>query len=92
MLTQALDYTTENEEYIGWAAWATGPFWGTAAPCCCDGTKLGSLEPSSAAGVWRGGAGLYNTVWEKTIEPLLPTTLQRTGLSSVDRPVTRRAR
>jgi hypothetical protein len=25
----------DNEEYIGWTAWAAGPFWGSNSPCKC---------------------------------------------------------
>lgn len=88
MLTEALAYMSDNEEYIGWSAWAAGPFWGSSAPCCSDGTKLGSLEPGSTAG--DGSPSLYTTVWEKTIQPSLPTTLQKTGISSIKGSVARR--
>ena len=74
----------ECAEYIGWTAWAAGPLWGTSAPCCNDGVPLGSLEPGSRAG--DGSPGLYYTVWEKDIEPLLPRNLQRNGISSVNGP------
>lgn len=90
MLKDALAYMSGNEEYIGWAAWAAGPFWGTAAPCCSNSTQLGSLEPGSLAG--DGSPGLYETVWEATIEPLLPTTLQRMGPASVNGGVAHGAR
>lgn len=82
MLTDALNYMSDNEEYIGWAAWAAGPFWGANAPCCGNSTQLGSLEPGSKAG--DGSPGLYETVWQQVIEPLLPATLQRTGPAGVN--------
>lgn len=88
MLTDAIAYMSDNEEYIGWAAWAAGPFWGAYAPCCSNSTQLGSLEPGSLAG--DGSPGLYETVWLKTIQPLLPTTLQRGGASGVNGSVTKR--
>lgn len=82
MLTDALAYMDTNPEYIGWTAWAAGPFWGTNSPCCTDSTQLGSLEPGSTAA---GGApGLYDTVWLKVIQPLIPSTLQWTGPGSVN--------
>lgn len=81
-LKDALAYMADNEEYIGWAAWAAGPFWGSNAPCCSNSTLLGSLEPGSVAG--DGGASLYSTVWQATIQPLLPTTLQRSGPATVN--------
>lgn len=45
-----IKYMANNEEYIGWTAWAAGPFWGSASPCCTDGAQYGSLEPGSLAG------------------------------------------
>ena len=80
-LTDLLTYLSDNDVYIGWAAWAAGPFWGTSAPCCNDGAPLGSLEPGSVA--CGGGPSLYTTVWQPVIEPLLPSTLQKSGLSSL---------
>lgn len=44
-----IEYMAANEEYIGWIAWAAGPFWGDNSPCCTDGEQLGSLEPGSLA-------------------------------------------
>ncbi|KAL9115859.1 MAG: hypothetical protein Q9227_000227 [Pyrenula ochraceoflavens] len=80
-LTDAINYMADNDVYIGWTAWAAGPFWGTNAPCCSDGAQLGSYEPGSTAA---GGApGLYDTVWVPTIQPLVPEGLQQSGLSSV---------
>lgn len=76
-LREALAYMADNEEYIGWTAWAAGPFWGSFAPCCSNSTLLGSLEPGSLAG--DGSPGLYTTVWEAVLQPLLPSTLQRSG-------------
>ncbi|KAL9617328.1 MAG: hypothetical protein Q9160_007857 [Pyrenula sp. 1 TL-2023] len=80
-LTDALNYMSSNPEYIGWTAWAAGPFWGPNAPCCSDSTPLGSLEPYSLAG--DGSPGLYSTVWLPTLQPLVPAQLQREGISSI---------
>jgi endoglucanase len=81
-LTDIINYMANNPEYIGWTAWAAGPFWGTAAPCCSDGAQLGSLEPGSkAAG---GYPSLYDTVWLPVIQPLVPKLLQWSGISSVN--------
>ncbi|KAH7093408.1 glycoside hydrolase superfamily [Paraphoma chrysanthemicola] len=76
-----LNYVANNTEYIGWAAWAAGPFWGTNSPCCSDGNAWGSLEPGSKAS--DGGPSLYDTVWLGVIQPLLPKKLQRNGISSI---------
>ncbi|PSR99209.1 endoglucanase 1 [Coniella lustricola] len=81
LLTEALAYMADNEEYIGWSAWAAGPLWGTSAPCCSNSTALGSLEPGSLAA--DGSPGLYETVWEAVLEPLLPKTMQRKGAATV---------
>jgi hypothetical protein len=82
MLRDALSYMETNPEYIGWTAWAAGPFWGTNSPCCTDSVQLGSLEPGSTAA---GGApGLYDTVWVPVIQPAVPSTLQWTGAASVN--------
>lgn len=83
MLQDALKYMEDNSEYLGWTAWAAGPFWGNASPCCTDSAQLGSLEPGSTAA---GGApGLYDTVWLKVIQPLIPSTLQWTGGATVNK-------
>jgi endoglucanase len=81
MLTNMVNYMAQNPEYIGWTAWAAGPFWGTSSPCCTDSQPLGSLEPGSKAS--DGSPGLYETVWLKTLQPLLPKQLQWAGLASV---------
>lgn len=44
-----IDYMAQNDEYIGWTAWAAGPFWGSYSPCCTDSLQWGSLEPGSVA-------------------------------------------
>lgn len=49
MLPQLLKYMADHEEYIGWTAWAAGPFWGPNSPCCTDQKQWGSLEPGSKA-------------------------------------------
>jgi aryl-phospho-beta-D-glucosidase BglC (GH1 family) len=82
MLNNMLDYMANNPEYIGWTAWAAGPFWGTNSPCCTDQKQYGSLEPGSkAAG---GGPSLYDTVWVPTIQKKLPAKLQWRGMASVN--------
>lgn len=48
-LTDIVTYMDNNEEYIGWTAWAAGPFWGPYSPCCTDQRQWGSLEPGSKA-------------------------------------------
>ncbi|KAI3317781.1 glycoside hydrolase family 5 protein [Xylariaceae sp. AK1471] len=82
MLTDMITYMAENEEYIGWTAWAAGPFWGPNSPCCTDSVQLGSLEPGSTAA--DGTPGLYDTVWVPVIQPLIPEKLQWSGKASVD--------
>jgi endoglucanase len=81
-ITDMVNYMAANDVYIGWTAWAAGPFWGTNSPCCTDSAKWGSLEPGSLAA--DGSPGLYTTVWLKLIQPLLPTTLVRSGISSLN--------
>ncbi|KAH8682958.1 glycoside hydrolase family 5 protein [Tricladium varicosporioides] len=80
-LTDMLNYMSSNPEYIGWTAWAAGPFWGTNSACCTDSAQWGSLEPGSKAS--DGSPGMYETVWLKTIQPLLPKKLVWSGMSSV---------
>lgn len=80
-LADLINYMAANDEYIGWTAWAAGPLWGTASPCCNDNKQYGSLEPGSRAG--DGSPGLYETVWLKAIQPLVPSMLQWSGVSSV---------
>ncbi|KAI1358895.1 endoglucanase 1 [Xylaria arbuscula] len=82
MLEDMLNYMSENEEYIGWTAWAAGPFWGTNSPCCTDSVQLGSLEPGSTA--VGGSPGLYDTVWLPVFQPLVPEELQWSGTASVE--------
>ncbi|KAL9055087.1 MAG: hypothetical protein Q9162_003757 [Coniocarpon cinnabarinum] len=72
-LTDLLNYINDQPEYIGWALWSAGPFWGTSAPCCGDGQPLGSLEPGVAAG--GGGPPLYQTVWQAVVQPFLTPLL-----------------
>jgi endoglucanase len=48
-LNNIIDYMADNEEYIGWSAWAAGPLWGDNSPCCTSGALYGSLEPYSLA-------------------------------------------
>ncbi|KAI0123280.1 endoglucanase 1 [Xylariales sp. AK1849] len=81
MLPDMINYMADNEEYIGWTAWAAGPFWGSSSPCCTDSANFGSLEPGSLAA--DGSPGLYETVWEPVIQPLVPTELQWDGAATV---------
>jgi endoglucanase len=80
-VTDIINYMANNEQYIGWTAWAAGPFWGTSSPCCTDSKLYGSLEPGSKAA--NGGPSLYDTVWVKLIQPLVPKTLVWSGTSSL---------
>jgi endoglucanase len=80
-LDDIINYMADNGEYIGWTAWAAGPFWGDNSPCCTSGAQWGSLEPGSLAS--DGSPGLYETVWLPEIQPLLPKFLQWEGLSSI---------
>ncbi|VBB75808.1 Putative Glycoside Hydrolase Family 5 [Podospora comata] len=81
MLEGMLGYMEENEEYIGWTAWAAGPFWGVNSPCCTDQRQLGSLEPGSRAA--DGGPGLYDSVWVPVIAKRVPGRLQWDGPANV---------
>jgi len=81
MLNTLLDYMADNPEYIGWTAWAAGPFWGTNSPCCTDSRQLGSLEPGSTA--VGGGPSLYDTLWLTTIQKKVPAKLQWSGLATL---------
>ncbi|KAN0101437.1 glycoside hydrolase family 5 protein [Hyaloscypha variabilis] len=83
-VTDIIKYMAANDEYIGWTAWAAGPFWGTSSPCCSDSKNWGSLEPGSKAA--DGTPGMYASVWQGDIQPLLPTTLQKSGISSIHGP------
>lgn len=77
MVADALAYMENNDEYIGWTAWAAGPLWGTNSPCCSSSTQLGSLEPrSTAAG---GEPGLYDNLWLPVFVPNIPATLEWDG-------------
>ncbi|RDL35283.1 (Trans)glycosidase [Venustampulla echinocandica] len=80
-ISDLLQYMDDNEEYIGWTAWAAGPFWGPNSPCCTDSKQWGSLEPGSKAS--DGSPGLYDTVWLKVMQAFVPKSLQWEGISSV---------
>lgn len=80
-VTDMVNYMAQNDAYIGWTAWAAGPLWGSYSPCCADSKTWGSLEPGSLSS--DGSPGLYTTVWLKLIQPLLPTTLVKSGISSL---------
>lgn len=81
-VSDIINYMADNDEWIGWTAWAAGPFWGSYSPCCADGNQWGSLEPGSKAA--DGSPGLYDTVWLKEMQPLLPTDLVWSGISNVN--------
>lgn len=83
-VSDIINYMAENDEYIGWTAWAAGPLWGKNSPCCSDSSQWGSLEPGSTAA--DGSPGMYEGVWVDEIQPLLPTTLQQNGVSNVNGP------
>jgi len=74
-----LTYLEDNEEYIGWTAWAAGPILGTADACC--GPDTGNMEPGSLTS--NGTAGAFDTVWTKSIRPHIPRTLKRSGISGL---------
>ena len=80
-LTDIIMYMKKNPEYIGWTAWAAGPFWGSAHPCCTDSKQYGSLEPGSKGA--DGSPGLYTTIWFNQIQKLLPKTLVWKGVTSL---------
>ncbi|KAH8600953.1 endoglucanase 1 [Bisporella sp. PMI_857] len=80
-LEEFVTYLNTHEEYIGWTAWAAGPFWGPYSPCCTNSAQWGSLEPGSVAS--DGSPGLYTTVWQATIQALVPKRLQWKGPASV---------
>jgi endoglucanase len=79
-----INYMADNDVYIGWSAWAAGPLWGSYSACCANSEQWGSLEPDSLAS--DGSPGMYETVWLAEIEPLLPTTLQSSGISNLNGP------
>jgi hypothetical protein len=78
-------YMAANDEWIGWAIWAAGPFWGTFSPCC--GPDTGSLEPGNlndmggpkyAVNIFMRhmldstGYSAFSTVWAASIRPNIP--------------------
>ncbi|CAG8958388.1 hypothetical protein HYFRA_00011065 [Hymenoscyphus fraxineus] len=77
-----LGYMRDNPEYIGWTAWAAGPFWGANSACCADSKQWGSLEPTSKAA--DGGPGMYETVWLGIMQKFVPKKLVWKGVSSVN--------
>jgi endoglucanase len=83
-VSDIINYMANNDEYIGWTAWAAGPLWGSYSPCCADSGTWGSLEPGIPAS--DGTPGMYEGVWVDDIQPLLPTTLQKTGISNLKGP------
>jgi endoglucanase len=81
-ITGIIDYMAQNDVYIGWSAWAAGPLWGSNSACCANSEEWGSLEPGTTAS--DGSPGMYTTVWLEEIEPLLPNTLQQSGMSGLN--------
>ncbi|KAH8797977.1 cellulase-domain-containing protein [Flagelloscypha sp. PMI_526] len=78
MIGEMLDYLAANDVYIGWAAWAAGPLWGTFRSCCGDET--GNLEPNTLT--IDGTPGAYDTIWVPTIRPRVPAVLKTRGISN----------
>ncbi|KAJ3995996.1 endoglucanase 1 [Lentinula boryana] len=80
LVPELINYLSENDVYIGWSAWAAGPFWGTNSPCC--GPEVGSLEPGQLDE--EGGPNGYTTVWQAVIQPNINLSdLKRSGVSSL---------
>jgi len=77
-----LSYLAENDVYIGWAAWAAGPLWGTFRACCGDDS--GNLEPGtqSVNGTVLQPGGFVSQ-WKKAIQPHVPGDLKREGVSNL---------
>ncbi len=80
-MADIISYMESNSQYIGWTAWAAGPLWGDSSPCCTDQAHWGSLEPGSKAA--DGTPGLYETVWLKMVQKLVPKTLVGKGTSAL---------
>ncbi|KAE8450165.1 hypothetical protein EG329_006946 [Mollisiaceae sp. DMI_Dod_QoI] len=80
-MADIISYMESNSQYIGWTAWAAGPLWGDSSPCCTDQAHWGSLEPGSKAA--DGTPGLYETVWLKMVQKLVPKTLVWKGVSAL---------
>ncbi|KAG9099533.1 hypothetical protein FRC06_005176 [Ceratobasidium sp. 370] len=81
MMKEMLDYLAANDVYIGWTGWAAGPLWGTFRSCCGDDS--GNLEPGTHAGNGSLPGG-YDTIWANAIRPKIPSTLKRSGISSLN--------
>lgn len=58
-ITDIINYMADNDAYIGWSAWAAGPFWGVYSPCCSNSATWGSLEPGSIASDGSPGWVIY---------------------------------
>ncbi|WVF66159.1 hypothetical protein IAT40_000899 [Kwoniella sp. CBS 6097] len=81
-LGSLLDYLSENDVYIGWAAWAAGPLWKNNSACCNNFEPVGSLEPGTFGS--DGTPSQYYDVWLPYIQPKIPTQdLKRSGMSSL---------
>ncbi|KAK7029442.1 hypothetical protein VNI00_014576 [Paramarasmius palmivorus] len=79
-LDDLLTYLADNDVWIGWTAWAAGPFWGTFSPCC--GSDTGSLEPGLLNAL--GEPNAFDSVWTPAIKPHVPVDdLKRNGTSSL---------
>uniref|UniRef100_A0A0W0F420 cellulase n=1 Tax=Moniliophthora roreri TaxID=221103 RepID=A0A0W0F420_MONRR len=80
-LDDLLTFLEDNDVWIGWTAWAAGPFWGTFSPCC--GTDTGSLEPGTLNDL--GEPNAFETVWAPAIRPHIHADdLKRNGTSSLE--------
>ncbi|KAH7087288.1 cellulase-domain-containing protein [Auriculariales sp. MPI-PUGE-AT-0066] len=79
LIGEMIDYISANDEYIGWAAWAAGPLWGTFRSCCGDET--GNYEPNTLT--INGTPGAYDTIWVPTLRPRIPKVLKSRGISSI---------
>ncbi|EEB95938.1 hypothetical protein MPER_05013, partial [Moniliophthora perniciosa FA553] len=80
-LDDLLTFLEDNDVWIGWTAWAAGPFWGTNSPCC--GPDTGSLEPGVLNVL--GGPNAFESVWIPAIRPHVHADdLKRNGTSSLE--------
>ncbi|KAL0576560.1 hypothetical protein V5O48_005424 [Marasmius crinis-equi] len=81
MVDELLSYLDVNDVWIGWTAWAAGPFWGQFSPCC--GADTGSLEPGATNDL--GQPNAFETVWTPSMKPhIIPGDLKRDGVSSLE--------
>ncbi|KAK1223101.1 hypothetical protein PQX77_014029 [Marasmius sp. AFHP31] len=81
MVDELLSYLDANDVWIGWTAWAAGPFWGPFSPCC--GADTGSLEPGVLNSL--GEPNAFETVWTPSMKPhVIPEDLKKNGTSSLE--------